>query len=131
MHTWFADVQTNRELGKLPAEFLCNKKISKLYIGDTCYPPDEINRQFAENGHDVFQNMVDRNPNITRNTGLGPFYYPFTNHNKKKIAEIYTQENILDLFSLTRSCESEENIGTQHCGKCWWCQERMWAFGKL
>ena len=128
LHTWFAAEQTNRELGKLPAEFLSNKKIYKLYIGDTCYPPDDINLQFASNGYDVFQNMKDRDPNITRSTGIGPFYYPFTNYNKKKIAEIYRHENIMELFTLTRSCESGDNIGSQHCQKCWWCQERAWAF---
>ena len=43
-----------------------------------------------------------------------------------------------ELFPLTRSCESEEK-GQQmldggpeeHCGKCWWCLERQWAFGRL
>ena len=130
-HIWFADEQTNLKLSSLPAQMLSDKVFETLYIGDTCYPPDEINRQFASNGKDVFQSMKDRNPNVIRKPRIGPWYYPFTNHNKKKIAEIYNTENIMELFSYTRSCESLNDIGTQHCGECWWCQERKWAFGKL
>ncbi len=57
-------------------------------------------------------------------------YVPFVNLNKKNIAEMY---RILDLeqtlFPKTRSCETEDYIG--HCGNCFWCSERLWAFGHL
>jgi 7-cyano-7-deazaguanine synthase in queuosine biosynthesis len=35
-----------------------------------------------------------------------------------------------ELFPITRSCENDDHIES-HCGKCWWCQERIWAFGRL
>jgi 7-cyano-7-deazaguanine synthase in queuosine biosynthesis len=57
-------------------------------------------------------------------------YYPFSNTNKKGIAKLYKELDIEDLYSYTRSCESKTLL-SGHCGKCWWCKERIWAFGKL
>jgi 7-cyano-7-deazaguanine synthase in queuosine biosynthesis len=57
-------------------------------------------------------------------------YYPFANINKKGIAELYKTLDIEDLYSHTRSCESPTLL-TGHCNKCWWCKERIWAFGYL
>ena len=130
-HNWFTEEQTQHSLSTMPAKLLSNKTIKTLYIGDTCYPADEINHTFAANGYDVFQNMKDRDPNTIRPTSIACFYYPFTNHNKKKIAQVYIEENVMELFDLTRSCESFDLINTEHCGRCWWCQERFWAFEKL
>lgn len=123
-HTYFAKSQTQIGLAKYPLLFLQEKTVNTLYIGDTSYPPDDINQSFDPN--DV-QNTVDRSYGNLRKTKIGPFYYPFTNYTKKKIAEIYKYEEVLDLFELTRSCESPDSPDT-HCGKCWWCKERDWAF---
>ena len=125
-HVNFAEQQTSSALYHLPFQYLKNKTIENLYIGDTCWPPDEINEQFAIN--DVIQNKNDRSPHVERPTYWKNFYIPFTNYNKKKIAEIYQDQNIMQLFDLTRSCETLDNIGLNHCGECWWCKERSWAF---
>jgi len=75
-------------------------------------------------------------------------FQPFANIDKKGIYELYNSLGVLDnLFSLTHSCEmthsyTERNapVGvlmqldlSKHCGKddCWWCQERLWGFGRL
>lgn len=126
-HTYFAPSQTQIGLAKYPLLFLQEKAVEMLYIGDTSYPPDEINRSFDPND---IQNTIDRSYGQQRKTKIGPFYYPFTNYTKQKIAEIYKHENILELFKLTRSCESP-NSPDAHCGVCWWCKEREWAFGSL
>lgn len=56
---------------------------------------------------------------------------PYYNMDKKGIAKMYEDEGLMDtLFPCTRSCESDTQM-TGHCGQCWWCEERMWAFGKL
>ena len=53
---------------------------------------------------------------------------PFFNLDKRQIAELYKQHNLLDtLFPLTISCHTE----ITHCGDCWFCKERIWGFGKL
>ena len=50
-------------------------------------------------------------------------------------AKLYDENDLTHtMFPLTRSCEgSDYEAGnyTWHCGKCWWCEERMWAFGFL
>lgn len=56
---------------------------------------------------------------------------PFTMMDKKEIANIYKQYNLLDsLFPLTNSCNGDSPANT-HCEKCWNCRERFWAFGKF
>lgn len=58
-------------------------------------------------------------------------YHPFINLDKKDIKKLYNDLNILsELFPLTRSCESTSEFD-HHCGQCWWCEERLWAFGRL
>ena len=55
----------------------------------------------------------------------------FRNINKREIKKIYEDLEVLKtLFPATFSCESTDNV-KYHCGKCWWCQERHWAFEKL
>lgn len=127
-HIKFVEEQTNKDLEKFSIENL--KNFNTLYIGDTCYPADEINLKFANETGDTFQNMLDRQPNKNRPTQVGPIYVPFTNFNKRKIVEIYKHLSIMDLFQITRSCESIEPIGTAHCGMCWWCKEREWSLDK-
>jgi hypothetical protein len=57
-------------------------------------------------------------------------YTPFVNINKREIAKLYKNLEIEDLYPVTRSCESL-TLTTGHCGKCWWCKERIWGFGYL
>jgi 7-cyano-7-deazaguanine synthase in queuosine biosynthesis len=55
---------------------------------------------------------------------------PFTNLDKRDLFEIYKEENLLnDLYPLTFSC-STINV-KEHCNTCWFCQERLWGFGKM
>ena len=59
-------------------------------------------------------------------------YAPFINLDKKELANLYEEHKLLDtLFPLTRSCVQETKEFSNHCGICWWCKERLWAFGKL
>ena len=61
---------------------------------------------------------------------------------KRMIAHLYKHFNVLEeLLPHTRSCEWHEGFENNgvivpnpkdgHCGECWWCRERKWAFGKL
>lgn len=57
---------------------------------------------------------------------------PLINFDKKAVAELYNYFNVFDtLFPLTRSCEIDTDDFSHHCGKCWFCAEREWGFGKL
>ena len=59
------------------------------------------------------------------------FLTPFWDKDKRGIAKLYEDNDLMDsLFPLTRSCEGFESM-EKHCGKCWHCNEREWAFGRL
>jgi len=102
-----------------------------LYSGITCNPPNDA--PIDKNKERVRD--VDAKREIYNESPDGCFINPFFNINKKFIYKIYHKFDLLNtLFPITRSCEgSIEDSGnyTYHCGKCWWCEERLWAFGKL
>ena len=57
---------------------------------------------------------------------------------KQGLGKLYKEHDLMEsLFPLTYSCEYYSrdkmygDVGDKHCGKCWWCQEREWGFGKL
>lgn len=106
--------------------------IQIMYSGITCNPP--------ENDTSISKNKErKRDESSVKPYFLefhsGAFINPWSNINKKYLAKIYDYFNLTDkLFPLTYSCEGaaeDTNTHTQHCGKCWWCEERMWAFGRL
>lgn len=55
-----------------------------------------------------------------------PHEYPWATVDKRFIAAQYKKFNIEELSTLTNSCI---NSSTTPCKKCWWCEERYWAFG--
>jgi 7-cyano-7-deazaguanine synthase in queuosine biosynthesis len=112
--------------------YLVNSNIVDIvYTGTTSIPPSNVIKTFSEKlAEDITgrRDPVKIKPLWSHGNKL---YHPFFNIDKKGIAELYTQFGLLDtLFPLTFSCESLAHTDT-HCGQCWWCQERVWAFGKL
>ena len=54
---------------------------------------------------------------------------PYSKLTKRDIALKYYEYGIHNkLFPLTFSCIVNTDV---HCGKCWWCQERLWGFGRI
>lgn len=140
---------------KFLKERLDSKEIGIIYQGITNFPPREewqtwgttqptwhietrsdthVKPLFGlklELGNETdFSTVTDSGEKIENLEMDERLYVPFVNLNKKNISEMY---RILDiegtLFPKTRSCETEEYIG--HCGTCFWCSERLWAFGHL
>jgi len=136
------DVNWNRE--ELAEQFhlrnqehIINNRFQILYSGITTNPPKEIQRSFRWGIlEDVEQKRGDTVVKETVRYFVKDNYEfyelkPFFNMTKKEIADLYKEYDLLNsLFPLTRSCEK---IGTviDHCGECWWCEERKWAFEKL
>jgi 7-cyano-7-deazaguanine synthase in queuosine biosynthesis len=61
----------------------------------------------------------------------GRSYCPLINIDKRGVAELYCNLGVIDsLFPVTRSCEAYTANFTKHCGKCWFCKERFWGFGR-
>lgn len=73
--------------------------------------------------------------NGSSQTNLSNKLSPFWKLNKRMIAKLYEYYGVTDdLFPLTFSCEGDRytnSFYTFHCGKCWWCKERKWGFGRL
>lgn len=72
-------------------------------------------------------------------------YRPFRNSNKKQVAEVCKELNLMEtLFPFTETCETETekykkyenrkvieyvNPGVEPCQCCWPCGEKYWAYG--
>jgi hypothetical protein len=102
-----------------------------LYSGITCNPPvdDKTIPLNKERSRDA-----DADRPLKSVNGIRYYLNPFFDIHKKQLAELYKENDLLDtLFPITYSCEGEAEVTkthTQHCEKCWWCQERFWAFGR-
>lgn len=143
-HIHNTDIQTGDKLEKV-LKYYYDKDIVNVVMGaTTANPPKHITDTFIHPNteHD------ERNPEETRDVFYRDWpndeiigYQPFINVDKKEIAQIYEKNNLMDLFSITRSCEFNPidvirngalvDPGMGHCGRCWWCEERKWAFGRL
>lgn len=102
-----------------------------LYAGITSNPPKNSGLPQSKErsrDEDVEKELVVQN-------NLRTYMTPLFDVNKSVLADIYANYNLTDtLFPITRSCEGsidETGNYTFHCGNCWWCQERFWAFGRL
>jgi len=118
-------------------ENIIENRFQVLFSGITTNPPKEVQTTFSWG---VLADVeIKRGDNVVKET-TRHFYRdgyeffeikPFFNLNKKDIAKFYKEKNLINtLFPLTRSCEKVGTVAG-HCGKCWWCEERHWAFGKL
>lgn len=134
--TIFVDEQNPHEVFNYLVEQKNKNIVNKVYLGTTQHPPDNIAQTF--NGRIDPWTYEDRRSGHTRDIEPYPYVIPFRNHNKKDIFNLYAELNLVtDLYPLTRSCENVELAQqfpkpfNEHCGVCWWCEERHWAFGKL
>lgn len=111
-------------------------KINNLYLGVTKNPPSSISNNFKyADWKDPTRDTVEDN-NIHTDEVFEKIITPWINIDKKQLALLYKQEDLLDtLFPVTYSCEWYPRDGTDpgmdHCGECWWCEERQWGFGRL
>jgi len=86
------------------------------------YGISERSRDAGATRETLFAHPVDGNK----------LYQPFGNVNKKFVADIYAQNDLMEtLFPLTRSCVGTaiqtENF-TLECHDCFWCHEKKWGF---
>jgi len=128
-HIQYEPAQTEQVLFRDAVKDVTEQKIKVLYTAITKCPPREVTDGFKE------KNTVaeERDPSKQHPEYIfaRKIYRPFYNLDKADIKNLYDELGILDtVFPLSRSCESLE-IDTGHCGKCWWCEERQWAFGRL
>lgn len=129
-HTFFTNKQTHETLFKPLTEILKTGQINIMYTAGTALPPDEDLWDKTKFTTDCgLYNR--RNQNTERSVYNGKFYSPWWNKDKKFVAEVYKELAMTDiLYPITRSCE-DLYLTEGHCGKCWWCEERLWAFNRL
>lgn len=103
-------------------------KIQFHFAGITQNPPaGAIPSNVYETG---WMDPPDRN--VLKNIYEGTSCHPLVNFDKQDVAELYHYFGVFDtLFPLTRSCEQYTTDFEHHCGKCWFCAERQWGFGRL
>ena len=117
------------------AEFVCHKNnIDAYYNGVTRNP-----RQTLINGmQERDLEPTDENKHLEFMIHMGvAAIHPFRFVDKSWVLEQYKKHDIMDLFSITRSCEGEfEGIDyttykpgqlVPTCRECFWCKEREWA----
>jgi len=123
---------------KFVFQHITEKRFSFIYSGINQSPTEEaFNDQWKKlpdieklRGEDVRKLLVlNFVIEIENNLYEAGEIRPFFNKTKKDIANLYKEHNLINnLFPLTNSCVDVEYVNG-HCGKCWFCKEREWAFG--
>lgn len=143
-YTYYTDDQRREELDEV--EILMNKlfNVTLTVHGTTQNPSADVTHlqegrvSKRDIGHDrpIFSNTWLENGKKVEKDMVR--WMPVMHTDKRMIAYLYEHFDMLDkLLPFTRSCEqkSMDNKDTPswmvtHCGECWWCKEREWAFGK-
>lgn len=128
------------------AEYVCfSHNINAWFAGITKNPPvDNITLKPDDRNNE----MNEDNMNLLIDYQQGIYVcHPFRFTSKDWIIKQYTNLNLQNLLSKTRSCEGDNNTypdifkGLDYrtyvpgqevptCGKCFWCQERNWALSQ-
>ena len=135
-HIHYDEAATDSSMIDAPQKDIDRQEINIVYDGTTMNPPDNIATKFVpEFSFDYTRNDSGNNAMTYRDD---KFYMPWANTDKKGIARMYRNENLIEsLLPITRSCEYDptceyfDNVkdpGLEHCGECWWCKEREWGF---
>jgi len=124
-------------------------KLNFILSGETLNPPlSEQLKLFQEAENEFLPARNDKKINLLHvyDNKSKYEYSPFRNFNKKQVAEIGKELNIVDkLFPLTETCETPphryddyyskkfeityEKPGVEPCQCCWPCREKYWAYG--
>ena len=120
----------NRIILRAHNEYVVHKyKLNAWYAGVNLNPQEPLE------GAPVDRNTAIISPVLIL-MGI-PVHHPFVNVQKDWIVRRYIENNINDLFNITRSCEGEfKNLNYTNytpyqtvptCGTCFWCLEREWG----
>jgi len=110
-------------------EHMAGKYNTAVAVGMNCNPPVDTMKELGF--YDVSERK--RDPGVVSDKILhGRTYSPFLYVDKKFVAGVFRENNLMDLFYLTKSCAWGPETGNYNypkpCGECFWCNERKWAF---
>ena len=130
----------NHFLGKIAKPYLTYEAITKVMEDNLCTkyiaamtqnPPNKVMEQMN------FAHLAETKRNEDREDVKifgNRFYHPLARVNKLFVQGVFEQENLMDsYYHLTGSCTgtaNETNFFMEPCKECFWCNEKMWAFGK-
>ena len=143
-YIYYAEKQSREVIDNFLAKMI-SSNIIDLFIGGTTMPPLCEGPALAEVEGKEVDIKEHSNAQLTHDERVSQpiwnsaktMYKPFVKIDKSFIADMYYLHNLQDtMFPKTKSCTTLATnhmfVGDfDHCGKCWWCLERKWAFGKL
>lgn len=143
-YTYYRDFQDFKYFQEVENKLFIDNRIDLVIRGLTCNPKQSgpiFIENFENQMIDITSTGLDIRNNIDANNfkknSTGSWYAPFVNVDKRFIKSMYEQNNVMDLFNMTRSCEAvpgklyDIEFENTPCGTCWWCLERKWAFGEF
>jgi hypothetical protein len=117
------------------AEYICQKHKIDAYYNAVTRNPKGIDLGGMKE-RDIDPTEDNKHLTIMQHMGLWAIH-PFRFVDKSWIVKQYKDNDIMDLFNITRSCEGEfKDIDYRTytpgqivptCGECFWCKERAWA----
>jgi len=100
-----------------------------ILTGMTANPPVEEQHKYN------FYNLAERRRDDKEQSPWytnSKMYQPYVNVDKKFVAGVYKDHKLMEtLYPYTSSCvgsEIDTDYFTKGCGKCFWCNEKKWAF---
>ena len=121
------------------AEYICHYNNINAYYNAVTHNPQGIDLGGMPE-RDI--KRTDSNKHLEKMKHMGRWaFHPFRFVEKDWILQQYKNNNIMDLFDRTRSCEGEftgidyttykKGQYVPICGECFWCKERKWAVDSL
>jgi len=120
------------------AEFICTTHDIPAYYNAVTHNPRGIELGGMIE-RDIEPTEDNKHLEIMQHMGRWALH-PFRFVEKSWVVKQYRDNNITDLFDITRSCEGEfEGINYETyipgeivpiCGECFWCREREWAIAQ-
>jgi 7-cyano-7-deazaguanine synthase in queuosine biosynthesis len=147
-YVYYRDVQDVKYFHEVEAKLFLDGRVDLIMGGITSNPnipgPLLVESASGEKIDIVKEALPERNTKgkeiDMKKNGTVAWYAPFINVDKRFVAAMYKQNNVMDMLNLTRSCEAIPDVSNKKynpefentpCGNCWWCLERKWAFGKF
>ena len=130
-HIFYREAQQRSDFYDIADLYRSRGLLERVFMGITANPPSAVLDTFT---CELPNNIIEmRDPDIIREEYPDSgFILPWINTNKKQLAEYYQSLDLIEsLYTITRSCEDEHNKFTRPCGRCYWCEERLWGFGRL
>lgn len=139
-------IEYSKSQEDLESYVFSTNKIDARYAGlSVNCPADEMRKmvdQFVDNKDECIISLSVRDE--TRDVPVEDLvtecydttmYLPFSHSDKRTVYQLYKHYNVLDaLYPFTWSCENNmqcKSEDPEHCGTCYFCLERIYAFGKL